>query len=133
MCAATIGICLRTTIVTALYKKSLRLSPAARADFSTGQIVNMMSTDANRLDSLMMTLNNLFSAGFLLVAIIALLINSMGPASLAGIVTVFFIGPLQRKLMGMAQVYRKDIAQATDKRVKFMNEMLQGIRVYVCV
>ncbi len=47
----------------------------------------------------------------------------------AGIATILLVTPLQRKLMMMAMAFRKDIAQSTDRRVKFMNEMLQGIRV----
>ena len=35
-------------IMTLLYRKSLRLSNAARQESSVGQIVNLMSNDANR-------------------------------------------------------------------------------------
>ena len=45
-----IGLRARTALITALYRKSFRLSPAARSQMSTGQIVNMMSTDATMVD-----------------------------------------------------------------------------------
>jgi hypothetical protein len=49
----TSGICMRSTMVTAIYKKSLRLSQASRCEFSTGQIMNMISADSARLDLMM--------------------------------------------------------------------------------
>jgi hypothetical protein len=49
----TSGICMRSTMVTAIYQKSLRLSQASRCEFSTGQIMNMISADAARLDLMM--------------------------------------------------------------------------------
>lgn len=41
---------IRSLISTAVYRKSLRLSPAARQRSTVGEIVNMMQLDANRLD-----------------------------------------------------------------------------------
>jgi hypothetical protein len=45
-----IGQKCRTALITALYRKAFRLSPRARAQMSTGQIVNMMATDATMVD-----------------------------------------------------------------------------------
>jgi hypothetical protein len=47
------GLNVRSVLITAMYRKALKLSPAARADMSTGQIINMVSTDASRLDVMM--------------------------------------------------------------------------------
>ena len=46
----TTGLRIRTILTTQLYKKSLKLSPGARQSLSVGQIVNMMSTDASKID-----------------------------------------------------------------------------------
>ena len=40
---------LRSAIIAALYKKSLVLSPGAKASYSTGKIANLMSNDADKL------------------------------------------------------------------------------------
>ena len=45
---STLGVKQRAVIMTLLYRKSLRLSNAARQESSVGQIVNLMSNDANR-------------------------------------------------------------------------------------
>lgn len=46
------GMKFRSAIVTAVYQKSLRLSSAARQHTSTGEITNLMSVDAQRLQDL---------------------------------------------------------------------------------
>ena len=45
---STLGVKQRAVVMTLLYQKSLRLSNAARQSSSVGQIVNLMSNDANR-------------------------------------------------------------------------------------
>jgi hypothetical protein len=56
-------------------------------------------------------INNFSSTITLIIACIGLLINSLGVSALAGIAVVACIGPLQGKLMRMAQLYRRDIAK----------------------
>ena len=53
-----IGMHVRTALVTAIYQKALRLSPSARQEKTTGDIVNLMSIDAQRMQAL---LRNRFS------------------------------------------------------------------------
>ena len=43
------GIRLRSTVILAVYQKSLRQSNAARAETTTGKVVNLMSSDATRM------------------------------------------------------------------------------------
>jgi len=48
-----VGWQIRSVLTTAVYRKALRMSPVARQDTPTGQIVTLMQIDANRLDTLM--------------------------------------------------------------------------------
>jgi hypothetical protein len=45
-----IGVTVRTQLIAAMYHKSLKLTPAARAEMNTGRIVNMMASDTGRLE-----------------------------------------------------------------------------------
>jgi hypothetical protein len=45
----TIGLQIRSVLATAVYRKSLVLSPAARQNATVGEVVNMMQLDAARL------------------------------------------------------------------------------------
>jgi ATP-binding cassette subfamily C (CFTR/MRP) protein 1 len=125
----TIGLQVRSTLTTAIFRKSLKLSSAARSDFSTGQIVNMISTDATRIEMLLGYLHYVWFALAQSVAIIGLLIYVIGPAALVGIGTLIITMPITGKLMGKSAVLRQEIATQTDKRVKVTNEILQGVKV----
>jgi len=125
----TIGLRTRTILTTALYKKALRLSPAARQTMSVGQIVNMMSTDATKIDLFCGYIHYLWSAMEQVIVAIALLIRALGPAALAGVAVVLVMLPFQGFVMQHLQRIRKATVKYTDSRVKLMNEILQGIRV----
>jgi hypothetical protein len=45
------GFQVRTVLTTAIYRKSLRMSPTARQDTPVGKIVNLMQLDAARLEA----------------------------------------------------------------------------------
>lgn len=46
----TLGFLVRTSLVSVIFRKSLRLSGRARLQHSTGQITTMISADCSRLD-----------------------------------------------------------------------------------
>lgn len=58
------GMRLRAALVTAIYKKALRLSNASRQKSTVGEIVNHMSVDAQRLMDLCGYLHILWSGPF---------------------------------------------------------------------
>ena len=45
----TFGLLVRTSVFAQVFKKSLKISPAVRGNFTTGEIVTLMSVDAERL------------------------------------------------------------------------------------
>jgi ATP-binding cassette, subfamily C (CFTR/MRP), member 1 len=56
------GMVLRSAVVTCIYKKALRLSVTARQTSTTGEITNLMSVDAQRMQDTLTYLAMLWSA-----------------------------------------------------------------------
>lgn len=56
------GFSVRTSLITSIYNKTLKLSQAARAEFTAGKTVNLMAVDASRLDSAAWQLHSLWAA-----------------------------------------------------------------------
>ncbi|PJF19609.1 ATP-binding cassette transporter YOR1 [Paramicrosporidium saccamoebae] len=123
------GMKLRTSLSALIYAKSLRLSAKARQSFSTGQIVNLMSTDAGRLDSAVSFAHYIWSGPFQILVIVFMLFRLLKWAAFVGVGCLVLFIPLQSDITRMLSRYRKRTAAITDQRVKLMQEAIQGIRV----
>lgn len=124
-----IGLRCRTALITALYRKSFRLSPAARAQMSTGQIVNMMSVDATMVDMACDWMHYGWSAIAQLIVAVALLIHALGPSALVGVGIMLIFVPMQTYVMKGLRFARRSALKYTDQRIRMLSEILQGIRV----
>ena len=52
-----IGMWIRSSVTSALYRKSLRVSPQGKSETTTGEVVNLMSVDTQRLVDMMVRIN----------------------------------------------------------------------------
>lgn len=57
-----VGLRIRTALISAIYRKSLKMSSSARKESTVGEIVNLMSVDAQRFMDLVIYINMLWSA-----------------------------------------------------------------------
>lgn len=79
------GLHVRSVLTTALYGKSLRLSSAARRDKTVGEIVNLMSNDAQTLGEVIQWTHMLWSIPAQIIAVTALIYMDMGISVGAGL------------------------------------------------
>ncbi|KAF1329525.1 Multidrug resistance-associated protein abc superfamily, partial [Globisporangium splendens] len=125
-----LGVNVRTVIMDVIYQKSLRLSSGARQAYTTGEIVTLMSVDAERVFLCMSDGPWFFVAPFgliLTVVLIALLFDVI--SALCGAVLMFvvmYVSYLQADRIGQLQ---SKLLYVVDERVKVTSEALQGIRV----
>ncbi|EKU21724.1 multidrug-resistance like protein isoform q, partial [Nannochloropsis gaditana CCMP526] len=125
---SVMGLQIRALIATAVYQKSLRLSPAARQASTVGEIVNMMQLDAARLEGVASSVHTLWNGLLDIVVYMAMLVACMGPSMLAGILIMASVIPLNAVFLGILAKARERTLKSTDSRVKLTNEVLQGIR-----
>ncbi|CAM9778905.1 unnamed protein product, partial [Ectocarpus fasciculatus] len=124
-----IGTSTRGVLSTAVYRKSLRLSPSARQNATVGEIVNYMQIDAGRLENLAGSVHTIWDSIFQqMTGYTVLLLLCLGPSVLAGIGVMILLIPLNTALFNELSTYRAEMSAQTDLRVKLVNEMLQGIR-----
>ena len=126
---AHIGIQFRNCLVNMIYRKALRLSPAARQLQSTGMIVNMFSNDTKQLQMFLYFFNNIVIAPFQIVACIVLIYMQVGPSTFVGIGLMLLSLPMNVFVFLQLNKVRQKKVKKTDTRVKLMNEILAGIRV----
>ncbi|KAM6551936.1 hypothetical protein CsatB_001744 [Cannabis sativa] len=127
-----VGFRLRSTLVAAVFRKSLRLTHEARKKFATGKITNLMTTDAEALQQICQSLHTLWSAPFRIVISMVLLYQQLGVASLIGALMLVLMFPLQTYVISRMQKLSKEGLQRTDKRIGLMNEILAAMDTVKC-
>ena len=123
------GMMMRVSCSGLIYKKALTLSNAAMMQTTTGQIVNLLSNDVQRLDFLAFFMHFLVLGPLMSVVVLAILWTELGPISLAGFAFMMLLVPLQYLLAKYFAKLRGITAKLTDERVKKINEIILGMRV----
>ena len=96
---------------------------------SIGEIVNLTSNDANRIMRLSPYLHNLWSAPFQIIVGMSLLVNYLGPSALVGLVVMALVVPFKKRLAARLSKQRKQVVKLTDRRVKLITDVVNGIKV----
>ncbi|XP_020316036.2 canalicular multispecific organic anion transporter 2 isoform X2 [Oncorhynchus kisutch] len=123
------GMRLRTSIIGAIYRKSLIITNAAKRTSTVGEIVNLMSVDAQRFMDLTTFLNMLWSAPLQIILALYFLWQNLGPSVLAGVAVMILLIPLNAAIAVRTRAYQVEQMQYKDARIKLMNEILNGIKV----
>lgn len=79
-----IGLRIRTSLIGAIYQKALRLSNSARKESTVGEIVNLMSVDAQHFMDVTSYVDTIWSAPLQIALAIYFLWGLLGPSVLAG-------------------------------------------------
>ncbi|KAL7243212.1 hypothetical protein ACSBR1_015596 [Camellia fascicularis] len=127
-----VGYRLRSTLVAAVFRKSLRLTHESRQKFASGKITNLMTTDAESLQQICQSLHTLWSAPFRIIIAMFLLYQQLGVASLLGALMLVLLFPVQTFVISKMQKLSKEGLQRTDKRIGLMNEILAAMDTVKC-
>ena len=119
----------RGAIVTAVYKHVTDISSVQLNQFNTGEVINYMSTDTDRVVNFGPSLHAVWSLPFQLVVTIILLWQQLGISSLAGVGITILMIPLNKLVADKIGTLSTDMMSAKDQRVQSMSELLSGFRV----
>ncbi|XP_026281245.2 multidrug resistance-associated protein 1 isoform X2 [Frankliniella occidentalis] len=124
-----VGMRIRTALVAAIYRKALRMSNSARKESTVGEIVNLMSVDAQRFIDLTAYLNMIWSAPLQIALALYFLWNTLGPSVLAGLAVMIILIPVNGVIASKVKNLQITQMKYKDERVKLMNEILSGMKV----
>lgn len=124
-----LAVKLRNGLVTAIYKKSLKLSNEARQEFSSGEIINFSSVDSQLILECVPYVEHLIADPLLVIVTMTFLYVELGPAALAGVAFLFLLVPFNtygnRKIEKCQDILLKN----KDERMKITSETLSGIQL----
>ncbi|GJN12103.1 hypothetical protein PR202_ga30352 [Eleusine coracana subsp. coracana] len=124
-----LGMRIRGALQTALYRKSLRLSAAARRAHGAGAIVNYLQVDANMVSSAMHGLHGLWLMPLQIATALLLLYSHLGAAVLVTLAVIAGVTVLTAFANKLNLDYQLKFFQVRDKRVKAVTEILNHMRV----
>jgi ABC-type multidrug transport system fused ATPase/permease subunit len=124
-----VGVRVRSGVIASVYRKALTLSNKSRRTKTVGEIVNLMSVDAQRFMDLVTYIHMLWSAPLQIVLALVFLYMSMGPSIFAGFIVMILLIPLNALMAFISQKFQVKQMIKKDARIKLVNEVLNGIKV----
>ncbi|NXC80564.1 MRP7 protein, partial [Cercotrichas coryphoeus] len=124
-----VALMVRAAVISAIYRKALRVSGTSLARFTVGEIVNFMSTDTSRLVNFCRSFHELWSLPVQLAITLYLLHQQVGIAFLGGMALALLLVPINKIIASRIMANNKKMLAHKDSRVKLMTEFLCGIRV----
>ncbi|KAL4164373.1 hypothetical protein KRP22_004239 [Phytophthora ramorum] len=128
--ASRIGANMRSLTMSLVFDKALKLSSAARQDYTTGEVLTLMSVDTERVFLLMIQGPWLLMGplSFVIsVVLIGLLFDFY--SALGGAVVLVLVMAISAQQGQRIADFQKKLLKVIDERVKVTSEALQGIRV----
>ncbi|KAF9933077.1 hypothetical protein FBU30_006578 [Linnemannia zychae] len=124
-----IGIEARTALIAMIYRKSLKLTSAAKQKSTAGEINNHMSVDAERWPDAITFLPMLISIPYEIAIAIWLLYRQISWSVFVGLGTIFLLLPVQGIIAKFFMKAKSQKLEAMDQRVRLMNEVISGIKI----
>ncbi|KAK8225721.1 multidrug resistance-associated protein 1 [Phyllosticta capitalensis] len=122
------GMRVKSALTAAIYGKAMRLSNEGRAAKSTGDIVNYMAVDTQRLQDLAQFGQQLWSAPFQIVLCMVSLHQLVGLSMLAGVGAMIVMIPINGLIARIMKTLQKAQMKNKDARTRLMTEILNNMK-----
>ncbi|GFO06113.1 canalicular multispecific organic anion transporter 1 [Plakobranchus ocellatus] len=124
-----LGMRVKNAVICAVYKKALTISNEAKRESTSGEIVNLMSVDCQRIQDVMGFVYMVWSMPLMIVIALYMLWGTLGPASMAGLAVLVLLLPTNMVVAYKQKAYQVQLMKIKDSRIKVMNEVLNGMKV----
>ncbi|KAJ3019313.1 ATP-binding cassette sub- C member 8 [Thoreauomyces humboldtii] len=125
----TIGLNVRTLILTRMYRKSLKLSPAARLAHPAGHVISMIGQDVEMQNEMLPYLHQIWATPVQIIVVFALVGHLLGLATLVAMAIMMILFGCSVLLDNMSGPAIGGLFVAKDSRLKRIREALQAIKV----
>ncbi|KAI9840844.1 MAG: hypothetical protein M1837_001258 [Sclerophora amabilis] len=122
------GMRVKASLTASIYSKSMRLSNEGRAAKSTGDIVNLMAVDTQRLQDLTQYGQMLWSAPLQIVLCMVSLYQLVGISMLAGVGAMILMIPVNGLIAKLMKTLQKEQMKNKDSRTRLMTEILNNMK-----
>jgi len=126
---AELGLKIRAAMTTSVYTKTVGVARSSLTKFTTGEVINFMSVDTDRIVNFCPSLHAAWSLPFQFAVTLILLYQQVGISFLTGLIFTILVIPVNKWIANRIGSLSEKMMTAKDKRVNMMSELLAGIRV----
>ncbi|MQL96384.1 hypothetical protein Taro_029058 [Colocasia esculenta] len=123
------AIRVREALVAIIYQKGLALSSNSRQGRTSGEVINLMSIDADRIGLFSCYMHDLWMVPIHIGLTLLLIYSNLGVASLAALAAMAVVILANVPLGRMQEKYQEKLMASKDVRMKAMLEILGNMRI----
>ncbi|OLY81580.1 Metal resistance protein YCF1 [Smittium mucronatum] len=123
------SIRVRSALVSSIYKKSLSLNNKSLSQFGTGEIVNRMAVDTERISDAIQFCHIIWSGPLQIFISVYLLFDLLGWSSLVGSALLIVAIPINAFYAKKMNISQLNLMKQKDNRINLTDEALLNIRV----
>ncbi|XP_059662412.1 ABC transporter C family member 3-like [Cornus florida] len=123
------GIRARATLVAMIYNKGLTLSCQSKQDHTSGEIINFMMIDAERIGDFGWYMHDPWMVLLQISLALGILYKNLGLASIAAFVTIVIVMLVNIPLVRLQEKFQTKLMSSKDRRMKSTSEILRNMRI----
>ncbi|GMP65124.1 hypothetical protein CsSME_00026072 [Camellia sinensis var. sinensis] len=123
------GIRARAVLVAMIYKKGLTISGQSKKGHTSGEIINFMSVDAERVADFSWYMHDPWLVILQVVLALVILYKNLGVASIAALVATVLVMLVNVPIGRFQEKFQEKLMASKDKRMKATSEILRNMRI----
>ncbi|CAN0898064.1 ABC transporter C family member 3 [Linum grandiflorum] len=124
-----IGMRMRASLVATIYNKGLTLSCLSKQGQTSGEIINIMTVDAQRISDFSWYMHDPWLVILQVGLALFILYRNLGLAAVATLVTTIIVMLLNFPLGRLQEGYQEKLMKSKDARMKATSEILRNMRI----
>ncbi|KAI9182639.1 hypothetical protein LWI28_027429 [Acer negundo] len=124
-----LGMHVRSALTAMVYRKGLKISSLAKQSHTSGEIVNYMAVDVQRIGDYSWYLHDIWMLPLQIILALAILYKNVGIASVATLVATIISIIVTVPLAKVQEEYQDKLMAAKDERMRKTSECLRNMRI----
>ncbi|KAF7818479.1 ABC transporter C family member 5 [Senna tora] len=124
-----LGMHVRSALTAMVYRKGLRLSSSAKQSHTSGEIVNYMAVDVQRVGDYSWYLHDMWMLPLQIILALAILYKNVGIASIATLIATIISIVVTIPVARIQENYQDKLMAAKDERMRKTSECLRNMRI----
>jgi len=124
-----IGLRIRALLVVMIYNKTLTVSCQSKQGHTSGEIINFMTVDAERVGVFSWYMHDLWMVALQVALVLLILYKNLGIASVAALVATIVVMLANVPLGSLQEKFQNKLMESKDIRMKATSEILRNMRI----